>query len=58
MNVGSDKIYLRSSKKTTPSLNVKVGDTTFYGNMTSGALDGYLIIKDGNVTYRVHDDSK
>ena len=58
LNVGSDKIYLRSTKKTTPSLNVKVGDTTYYGNMTSGALDGYLIIKDGNVTYRVHDDSK
>ncbi|MCM1294342.1 MAG: hypothetical protein NC311_02165 [Muribaculaceae bacterium] len=58
LNVGADKVYLRSVKKTTPSLNVKVGDTTYYGNMTSGALDGYLIIKDGNVTYRVHDDSK
>ena len=31
--VGSDKLYLRSDKKTTPSLNVKINGTTFYGNM-------------------------
>ncbi len=57
LHAGDRQIYLRSDKKTTPSLNVKIDDAVYYGNMTAGALDGYLIIKDGDVTYRVHDDS-
>ena len=36
LHVGDRKLYLRQDKKTTPSLNVKVGGTTFYGNMRQG----------------------
>lgn len=57
MHMGEDKLYLRSTKKTTPSLNVKVGDTTYYGNMTSGTTKGKLRVKSGTTTYSVHDDS-
>lgn len=57
MHMGEDKLYLRSTKKTTPSLNVKVGDTTYYGNMTSGTTNGKLRVKSGTTTYSVHDDS-
>ena len=57
MHMGENKLYLRSTKKTTPSLNVKVGDTTYYGNMTSGTTKGKLRVKSGTTTYSVHDDS-
>lgn len=57
MHMGENKLYLRSTKKTTPSLNVKVGDTTYYGNMTSGTTKGKLRVKSGATTYSVHDDS-
>ena len=29
LHIGDNKVYLRNTKKTTPSLNVKVGDTTY-----------------------------
>ncbi len=57
LNVGTDKVYLRSTKKTTPSLNIKIGDQTYYGNMST-ATKGTLRIKNGTTTYSVHDDSK
>ncbi|MDE6571047.1 MAG: hypothetical protein K2L95_02400, partial [Alphaproteobacteria bacterium] len=57
LNVGSNKVYLRSTKKTTPSLNVKIGDKTYYGNMST-ATKGNLRVKNGTTTYSVHDDSK
>ena len=56
LHVGSDKLYLRSTKKTTPALNVKVGDTTFYGNMSTATKGKLRVNKDGT-TYSVHDDS-
>ena len=62
LHVGDNKLYLRSGKKTTPSLNVLVDGTKFYGNMstadktlTSG-VDESLRIKNGNTTYSVYDD--
>ena len=57
LHFGNDKLYLRSGKKTTPSLNVKIGDTTYYGNMTAGTGKGKLRLKSGPTTYSVHDDS-
>ena len=57
LHFGNDKLYLRSGKKTTPSLNVKIGDTTYYGNMTAGTGKGKLRLKSGITTYSVHDDS-
>ena len=57
LHFGNDKLYLRSGKKTTPSLNVKIGDTTYYGNMTAGTGKGKLRLKSGATTYSVHDDS-
>ena len=57
LHFGNDKLYLRSGKKTTPSLNVKIGDTTYYGNMTTGTGKGKLRLKSGTTTYSVHDDS-
>lgn len=35
MHVGNDNIYLKSTKQTTPSLNIKIGNTVFYANMTT-----------------------
>ncbi len=56
MHFGDSKLYLRSTKKTTPSLNVKVGDKTYYGNMST-STKGKLRIKKDATTYSVHDDS-
>ena len=56
MRFGDSKLYLRSTKKTTPSLNVKIGDKTFYGNMST-STKGRLRIKKDATTYSVHDDS-
>ncbi len=56
MRFGDSKLYLRSTKKTTPSLNVKIGDKTFYGNMST-STKGKLRIKKDATTYSVHDDS-
>ena len=56
LHLGDSKLYLRNTKKTTPSLNVKIGDSTFYGNMST-ATKGKLRVKKDNTTYSVHDDS-
>ena len=56
LHLGDSKLYLRSTKKTTPSLNVKIGDSTFYGNMST-ATKGKLRVKKDSTTYSVHDDS-
>lgn len=57
LHVGDGKLYLRSVKKTTPSLNININGTTFYGNMTEGTSKGSLRINSGGKTYSVHDDS-
>jgi hypothetical protein len=35
LHVGDDIVYLRNMKRTTPSLNIKVGDNIYYANITS-----------------------
>ena len=55
--------YLRSEKKTTPSLNVKINGVVYYGNMStavrtiSAGSERKLKIKDNGTVYHVHDDS-
>ena len=56
LNVNGEKIYLRSTKKTTPSLNVSINGTTFYGNMGASGI-GALKLKSNGTTYSVYDDS-
>ena len=56
LNFNGEKIYLRSESKTTPSLNVSINGTTYYGNMST-ATKGSLRIKSGTTTYSVYDDS-
>ena len=34
-HVGDDVVYLKTTKQTTPSLNVKIGNDIFYANMTT-----------------------
>jgi len=63
LHIGDDVLYLRSMKQTTPSLNVKVGDDIFYGNMTLSDVvmhDGTerkLKVHFDNTTYSVYDDT-
>ena len=56
LNVNGEKIYLRSERKTTPSLNVSINGTTFYGNMGASGI-GALKLDSGGTTYSVYDDS-
>ena len=56
LNVGDEKIYLRSTKKTTPSLNISINGDVFYGNMST-VTKGSLRINSGGTTYSVYDDS-
>lgn len=56
-------MYLRSVKKTTPSLNAKIGNDIFYGNMTvadvamNAATTRKLKVSYGGVTYSIYDDT-
>ncbi|MFQ6744833.1 MAG: InlB B-repeat-containing protein, partial [Alphaproteobacteria bacterium] len=56
LHAGSEVIYLRSAPRTSPALNVRVGDDIFYGAMST-ALSGKLKVKDvDNTTYSVVND--
>lgn len=63
LNLGSDKLYLRSQKKTTPSLNVSVGGTMYYANMStedtnmSDTINKQLKLNNSGTIYSVYDDS-
>ncbi|MBN1324717.1 MAG: hypothetical protein JW974_00645, partial [Alphaproteobacteria bacterium] len=56
LNFGAERIYMRSNKKTTPSLNINVGGTVYYGNMTTDTK-GSLRINSSGTQYSVYDDS-
>ena len=55
LNIGEKKLFLRSVKKTEPSLNVQYGNDVFYGNVGVGG-NGALSISDGETVYSVYDD--
>ncbi|HNY25310.1 MAG TPA: InlB B-repeat-containing protein [Alphaproteobacteria bacterium] len=56
LHVNDEKVYLRSDKKTTPSLNVKVDGTSYYGNMTTDTK-GSLRVNSQGTQYSVYDDN-
>ena len=63
LHVGDYLLYLRSARQTTPSLNVEIDGTTFYGNMTTtsvpmhtGTTKQLVIPVDGTNRY-VYDDT-
>ena len=63
MHIGNDNIYLKSTKLTTPSLNVQVGNDIFYANMTTTRIPmnkdttRYLHAQWGNNDYYICDDT-
>ena len=63
LHIGDDVVYLKSTKLTTPSLNVGMGDGIFYANMTTvptpmnNATEHYLKIEYDGMLYYVCDDT-
>jgi hypothetical protein len=63
LHIGDNVVYLRSAKKTTPSLHIKVGDDVFYGNATTldvpvhAGVERKLKVRYNNTTYSIYDDS-
>ena len=63
LHIGDDVVFLKSTKLTTPSLNVGMDDGIFYANMTTtptrmnNATERYLKIEYDGVVYYVCDDS-
>ena len=64
LHVGNDVVYLKSTKQTTPSLNLRIGGDVFYANMTTVRTkmnkdsSHYLHVKTAdNVHYYVCDDT-
>ena len=63
LHIGNDIVYLHSVKKTTPSLHAKVGDTVFYGNMTTADVPMHagserkLKVTFNGTIYSIYDDT-
>ncbi len=63
LHIGDASIYMCATKKTTPSLHIKIGNDTFYGNMTTADVPmnsgttRKLKIQYNNMTYSVYDDT-
>ena len=63
LHVGNDVIYLKSTKQTTPSLNIRIGNDIFYANMTTVRTRmnkdsiHYFHVQWGNNDYYVCDDT-
>ena len=55
LHAGNNVIYLRSSARTSPSLRVKIGDTTFFGALST-SLNGALKVNNGGTEYSVVND--
>ena len=61
--IGDSYVYLRNTKKTTPALNILVGDKVFYANVTTADVpmnidtERKLKISDGITTWSVYDDT-
>ncbi len=55
LHMGDNVVYLRSGKRTTPSLRVKVGGTTFYGALST-SLSSAMKVKNGSTEYSVVND--
>ncbi len=63
LHIDNDVVYLKSTKLTTPSLNVGMDDGIFYANMTTtptlmnAATEHFLKIEYGGMIYYVCDDT-
>jgi len=63
LHIGEDMLYLRSVKQTIPSLNVKIGNNVYYGNMTINDVpmntntERKLKLRFNDITYSVYDDT-
>ena len=63
LHIGENVIYMRSTRKTIPSFNIKVGNDIFYGNMTtadvpmSATATQKLKVILGDTIYSVYDDT-
>jgi hypothetical protein len=63
LHIGDDVVYLKSTKLTTPSLNIGMDDGIFYANMTTtptpmnSASEHYLKIEYDGIIYYVCDDT-
>ncbi len=61
LHIGNETLRMRSVRKTTPSLNVKIGNAVYYGDMTlvptniNANTTKKLRVKYGNVEQYVHD---
>ena len=55
LHAGENKIYLRSEKRTEPSLNIRVDDVTYYGNMST-TVSGPLKVNYNGTIYSVVTD--
>jgi len=63
LHIGANRVYLRANRKTERTLNVKIGNDIFYGNMCpaeinmSDGINHSLKIQYNNTVYSVYDDS-
>ena len=63
LHIGENVVYLRSVKKTSPSLHVRVDGYTFYGNMTTTDVPmnanttAHMKVQFNNETYSIYDDT-
>lgn len=61
LHIGGETLRMRSIRKTTPSLNVKIGGSTYYGDMTTlptkmnSSSQRELHVKYGDVEQYIHD---
>ncbi len=55
LHAGDQTIYLRSAARTSPALNVKIGNQTFFGALST-AYSSKLKVKKDNTTYSVVND--
>lgn len=63
LHIGTEQLYLRGNKQTTPSLHVQIGDQIFYGNMTqqntpmSKHTEKHLRTNYDGTIWSIYDDS-
>lgn len=57
LHAGDKVIHLRSEKRTTPSLNFKLGNQVFYGNLVDVIADS-LRVRNGDKNYSVVSDNQ
>lgn len=56
LHIGDSTLYLRSGKKTIPSLNILIDGKQFYGNLST-SITSQFKIKSGSTTYSLYDDT-